>query len=372
MIRMPETEKLYDSSAYDTCFTAKVLSCEEKKTKEGSRYQVILDRTLFFPEEGGQSPDKGTLEMVPGGRKDAAAFSSGQAASGTTAARVLDVQLVREPCEPQEESNEKKWKEMLIHTLDRPLPVGKEVRGEIDWQHRFSNMQQHTGEHIFSGIVHERFGCNNVGFHLSDSIVTMDYDGVLSDSQIEEIEWEVNRAIALDLPVEVSFPTPEEEKSLSYRSKIEVKGQLRLVTILGYDVCACCAPHVRRTGEVGMLKVMQVQNYKGGVRLSILCGFRALEAFREKVKLVSGLMRLFSTGQDTLFAHLDRLKQREQELEIQLSDMKRERLLAELKKISPQEKPCAAGFLRNGSSDSAVRSEFSDRTPQRYLRHFFL
>lgn len=312
---MPGTLKLYDSSAYDTCFTAKVLSCEEKRKEQGSVYQVVLDRTLFFPEEGGQSPDKGTLER----------------------AQVLDVQLVQKKCGINSRPKEEEPEDVIVHTLDMPLPVGKTVQGEIDWRHRFSNMQQHTGEHIFSGIVHRRFGYRNVGFHLSDSVVTMDYDHVLTPEQIAEIEWEANRVIVSDLPVQVTFPTPEEEKDLSYRSKIEVQGRLRIVTIPGCDVCACCAPHVRRTGEVGMLKVMQAQNYKGGVRLSILCGFRALAAFREKTKLVSGLTRMFSAGQDQLLEHLERLKSREQELEVQLLRMKQERLLADLEKIPVEE-----------------------------------
>lgn len=325
--KMP-TVKLYDANAYDTDFCAQVLSCEEKKAKKGKQYQVILDRTLFFPEEGGQSPDQGILFEEN---------SAGQARTG----HVLDVQLQRGG----------DGEEIIVHTLDIPFDPGETVQGKIDWQHRFSNMQQHTGEHIFSGIVHRRFGFRNVGFHLSDSIVTMDYDGMLSEEQAAEVEWEANRVIVSNLPVKILYPAPEEEKTMDYRSKKEVQGQLRIVEIPGCDVCACCAPHVRHTGEIGVLKVMQIQNYKGGVRLSILCGFRALSAFREKARIVKDLMHLFSSGQDRLTDHVARMKEREQELELQISRLKQNQLLEQLKQIPADEKNV---FLFTDETDMLV------------------
>ena len=223
-MEIAKTVRLYDQDAYATEFEAEVLACEEVEKKEKKVYQIWLDQTLFFPEEGGQSPDMGTIDGI----------------------KVLDVQIKDE---------------VITHTLAAPLAVGTTVKGVVDWKHRFYNMQQHSGEHIFSGIVHNRFGYDNVGFHLSDSIVTMDFNGVITAEDIEEIETEVNQAIIENIPVEVSYPTKEELKVLEYRSKIEIEGQVRIVTIPGYDVCACCAPHVRRTGEIGMLKVMNVQSY---------------------------------------------------------------------------------------------------------------
>lgn len=282
-----QTIRLYDEDAYKTEFEAEVIACEEVEKKDGKVYQVWLDQTLFFPEEGGQSPDMGTIDGV----------------------EVLDVQIKDE---------------VITHTLVAPLTVGATVKGVVDWQHRFYNMQQHSGEHIFSGIVHNRFGYDNVGFHLSDSIVTMDFNGVISAEEIAEIETAVNQAIIENIPVEVSFPTKEELKTLEYRSKIEIEGQVRIVTIPGYDVCACCAPHVRRTGEIGMLKVMNVQSYKGGVRVSILCGFRALEAFRQKADIITELMAQFSTNQEAIVENVVKLKNANQTMKNQLATAKQE------------------------------------------------
>ena len=286
-MEIAKTVRLYDQDAYATEFEAEVLACEEVEKKEKKVYQVWLDQTLFFPEEGGQSPDMGTIDGI----------------------KVLDVQIKDE---------------VITHTLAAPLAVGTTVKGVVDWKHRFYNMQQHSGEHIFSGVVHNRFGYDNVGFHLSDSIVTMDFNGVITAEDIEEIETEVNQAIIENIPVEVSYPTKEELKVLEYRSKIEIEGQVRIVTIPGYDVCACCAPHVRRTGEIGMLKVMNVQSYKGGVRISILCGFRALEAFRQKADIITELMAQFSTNQEALVENVTKLKNTNQTMKNQLASAKQE------------------------------------------------
>ena len=290
-MELSKTIRLYDADAYQTEFEATVLACEEVEKKDGKVYQgvyqVWLDQTLFFPEEGGQSPDMGTIDGV----------------------EVLDVQIKNE---------------VITHTLAAPLTVGTTVKGVVDWKHRFYNMQQHSGEHIFSGIVHKKFGYDNVGFHLSDSIVTMDFNGVISQKEITEIEEKVNQAIIENIPVEVSYPSKEELKELDYRSKIEIEGQVRIVTIPGYDVCACCAPHVRRTGEIGSLKVMNVQSYKGGVRVSILCGFRALDAFRQKADIITELMAEFSTSQDAILDNVKKLKGANQTMKNQLAAAKQE------------------------------------------------
>lgn len=286
-MELSKTIRLYDADAYQTEFEATVLACEEVEKKDGRGYQVWLDQTLFFPEEGGQSPDIGTIDGV----------------------EVLDVQIKND---------------VITHILAEPLTVGAMVKGVVDWQHRFYNMQQHSGEHIFSGIVHNRFGYDNVGFHLSDSIVTMDFNGVITPEEITEIEEKVNQAIIENIPVEVSYPSKEELKELDYRSKIEIEGQVRIVTIPGYDVCACCAPHVRRTGEIGSLKVMNVQSYKGGVRVSILCGFRALDAFRQKADIITELMAEFSTSQDAILDNVKKLKGANQTMKNQLAAAKQE------------------------------------------------
>ena len=212
------TQKLYYKDAYQTSFSARIISADGR--------DLVLDQTLFFPEEGGQSPDRGIL-------------------AGCT---VLDVQI---------RDGE------IHHILSDPLPAGltpgTEVSGEIDGPHRFSNMQQHSGEHLFSGIVHRRFGLENIGFHCSDREVTLDYNGSLTAEQLQAVEREVNAAIVKNIPSEVRFLYGEEAKTAVYRSKLDLSGEVRVVTFAGVDACACCAPHVARTGEIGCLKVVGVQ-----------------------------------------------------------------------------------------------------------------
>lgn len=277
------TIKLYDQDAYATEFTAKVISCEESK----KGFAILLDQTLFFPEEGGQSPDKGTLNDI----------------------EVLDVQIK---------------KDVITHTLAKPLEVGTTVTGKLDWKHRFSNMQQHSGEHLFSGLVNRYFSYNNVGFHLSDQVVTMDFDGTLTPEDITKIEGEVNEAIAKNFETQVTFPSKEELANMDYRSKIEIDGQVRIVTYPGYDVCACCAPHVKRTGEIGMLKVVAFQNYKGGMRISILCGFRALNDYRLKHNSVLAISNALSAKQTEVFDAVSKLRQESGDLKQKLSALQQQ------------------------------------------------
>lgn len=286
---MNVTKKLYDLDSYATEFEAIVVSCEKIEDKEGDVFQIVLDQTLFFPEEGGQSPDQGKINNID----------------------VIDVQINQG---------------VIFHFTKTPLSTGTQVCGKIDWNHRFNNMQQHSGEHIFSGLVNKIYGYDNVGFHLSNQIVTMDFNGVLTLEQVEEIEQKVNEVIQSNLPIIVSYPTKEELKDLNYRSKIEIEGQVRIITIPGTDVCACCAPHVRSTGEIGFLKVMTLQNYKGGVRLSILCGFRALYEFRKKNALLTELSLMFSTNQEALPTIIQKLKDTNQELKYELIEMKKNHL----------------------------------------------
>ena len=237
------TEKLFYEDSHLKQFTAVVQEC----LKSGDRYQVVLNRTAFFPEGGGQYADTGMLEAV----------------------HVLDVQ-------------EKDG--TIYHLTDGELIPGTEVTGRIDWEERFMKMQQHTGEHIVSGLVHARFGYRNVGFHLGTTDCTMDFNGEIKKEELLEIELEANKAVIQNLDVIVTYPSVEELESLEYRSKIEIEGQVRIVTIPGYDVCACCAPHVSKTGEIGQIKLTNVQRYKGGVRVTMLCGFRALADYNRKLQ----------------------------------------------------------------------------------------
>ncbi len=324
-IKMQQTKKLYDLDSYSTTFTAKVLACTAIEG-DPKRFAVILDQTLFFPEEGGQSPDQGCLEE----------------------ATVFDVQIKDE---------------VITHYVDAPFEEGATVRGTVDWKHRFYNMQQHSGEHIFSGIVHQRFGFDNVGFHLSDQIVTMDFNGVLTEQQVKEVEYAVNEVIAKNVPVTVAFPTKEELEQLDYRSKKELEGPIRIVTVEGYDVCACCAPHVSRTGEIGMLKVMHVQNYKGGVRVTFLCGFRALEAFREKNAIVDQLVNMMSTNQENIADNITKLRDELQLVKGKLATANRQLLEIELQELDPNQKDV---ILFKEQIDAKLLREIANKLMERY------
>lgn len=353
-----KTIKLYDTTPYETTFTATVLSCEECPDHNGTNfaqkqesaqddeqsinqtiytiYKLILDQTLFFPEEGGQTPDKGTIngmEVIDVQIKNDIVEHYIASPAHATA---LPAGITLQPADTDLKQTYT-IRESAPVSAAIPFKPNTPITGTIDWNHRFSNMQQHSAEHIFSGTVHRDYNLNNVGFHLSDNIVTMDFDGVLSTEQIEDIEWKVNQAIAENVEIDARYPSKEELAELTYRSKIEIDGPVRIVTIPGYDVCACCAPHVRRTGEIGMLKVMTVQNYKGGVRISILCGFRALQAFREKNKVVSQLTNLLSTNQDNIVERVSQLKEGNQELKLQIGVLKQEAMLGKIKAIPSEQ-----------------------------------
>ncbi len=298
---MDKTVELYYESAYLKEFEATVISCEESK---GGKYEIVLDKTAFFPEQGGQSSDVGTLTGADG--------------------KVIDVTYVS-----IDKAN------VIKHVADAPLEVGTTVQGAIDWNHRFSNMQQHTGEHIFSGIVNSRYGYDNVGFHLSDSEVTMDYNGVLTKENIREIELLVNQAIWENVEVLCEFPDAQRLNEINYRSKKELTGDVRIVTVKGYDVCACCAPHVLRTGEIGILKVTGLQNYKGGVRVNILCGKRALEYLNGQQQIVDELSAQFTTSSENIISAVKKLSSENISLKSDLSATKDKLIDYELKEISP-------------------------------------
>lgn len=275
------TRKLYYEDAYLREFEAEILSANDN--------DIVLDATAFFPEEGGQSPDRGVLA----GRE------------------VLDVQIIDG---------------YIHHFLGQKvtgasaeeIAEGLRVNGRIDWKHRFSNMQQHSGEHIFSGLVHTKFGYDNVGFHLSDSEVTMDFTGVISPDGLREIEMEVNHAIALNIPSQVRFLEGEEAVLAEYRSKLELTEAVRVVTFPGFDACACCAPHVRMTGEIGCLKVVSAINYKGGMRVSILCGERAMNLFYHDHDILTGTANFLTTSSDEVLGSVTRLKNENTELKSRL------------------------------------------------------
>ena len=295
-------EQLYDQSAYLKEFTATVLSCG----REGEKWLVTLDRTAFFPEQGGQYADRGTLA----------------AAGQETSVRVTDAQMIRGE---------------VVHVTDGPLEPGTEVRGTLDWADRFDKMQQHTAEHIVSGIVHRRYNYNNVGFRLGEEHVTMDYSGELEFSELLDVEREANEAVWKNLPVLVTYPSEKELESITYRSKIEIEGQIRIVEVPGYDVCACCAPHVERTGEIGLIKIISAQRYKGGTRVYMVCGARALRDYDMRHRTLREVSNLLSVKDEMSFEAANRLKEENIRLAVSLGRTKAELLERKLNEAAGQE-----------------------------------
>ena len=268
------TEAIFDCNPRELSFKARVLSCEERRTAAGeSRFAVVLDRTAFFPEQGGQKADRGTL----GG------------------ASLLDAEI---------------HEGVITHLLDAPLELGSEVCGKVDWGRRFDFMQQHTGEHILSGLANRLYGAENVGFHLSEREVQLDFSVQLSEAELEALEHAANQAIFRDIPVKAYYPNAEELAALNYRQKKELTGAIRIVELEGVDCCACCAPHVARSSEVGILKILSAMNYKGGTRLYIACGMRAVQDYAARIREAQQLSKLLSAPQGELSAAVVRLQEK--------------------------------------------------------------
>ena len=247
---MQRTEKYFESDAFRTEAESRILAAEPDEKTGGGR--IALDGTVFYPEGGGQPADRGTLTLPDG-----------------TALPVTDVH----------EHDGVIWH--TVAALPGTAVPGAAVAGRIDWAWRFDKMQQHTGEHILSGILHRMFGAENVGFHIGSEAVRMDTSVPISAEGLREAELAANRIVWQDVPVVITYPTREELAQMTYRSKKEIEGQVRIVTIPGADVCACCGTHTRTTGQVGQIKILASENYKGGVRLSVVCGERALLAAQE-------------------------------------------------------------------------------------------
>lgn len=276
--------KLFYEDPLLRVFSAKVLSCDPLKTG----YSVSLDRTAFYPEGGGQPADHGFL----GG------------------AAVTDV---------QERDG------VIFHNVDKPLEIGETVTGTLDWDRRFDHMQQHSGEHILSGILCRDYHCDNVGFHMGADTVTIDYNTVLSWDQVIEAERRANAVLADDRPVEITFPSREELHTMEYRSKKELTGQVRIVAFPGADCCACCGTHVLRAGQVGLVKVLSIQNFRNGVRIEIICGGRALRLFskvydqnRIAAQLLSVKMNTTADAVARVLEELSEAKRRISNLEDQM------------------------------------------------------
>ncbi len=278
-----DTRKLYYEDAYISTFEARVLACRQDE----KGWAVALDATAFFPEGGGQAADTGTLGD----------------------ARVLDVR-------------EKDG--AITHYTDGPLPTGETVRGAIDWPVRFRRMQNHTGEHIVSGLVHREYGYDNVGFHLDDGGCTVDFSGELTRSQLDGIERQANEAVWRDLPVTARFPSWAELAGMDYRSKLALTHDVRIVTVQGIDRCACCAPHVSSTGQIGVIKILDCMRHRGGVRLWMSAGAAALEDYRARYGATAAASGLLNVPQQEVTAGVERLLEQRDALKREIAGLRRQ------------------------------------------------
>jgi len=261
-------EKIFYEDTHILDFEAVVSDCQPNKDS----YLIVLDRTAFFPEEGGQPADTGTLNGLV----------------------VRDVSIRND---------------IIFHHMDVPFEVGTKVTGHVDWARRFDFMQQHSGEHIISGLLHKHYGFSNVGFHLGLTEVTLDFDGSIGMDALRDIEAEANEIVWKNLPVKVSFPDKERLQAMEYRSKIEILGDVRIVEIPGVDICACCAPHVENTGEIGLIKITGVQSHRGGVRINILCGERARKDYSLKQDSVNALSGMLSAKPELVVEAVKKLQE---------------------------------------------------------------
>ncbi len=290
------TVKLYDFDSHLSEFSATVISCENAV--------AVLDKTAFFPEGGGQTSDTGFIDGV----------------------KVLDVQI----------------KDGLIyHYLEADVPVGKEVNCKLDWDERFRKMQNHSGEHIISGLVHSLFGYDNVGFHLSKTEMTMDFSGMLTREDLLKIEALANKAVWENVKFNCYYP--ENLEGLEYRSKLDLTEDVRIVEIEGYDRCACCAPHVNTSAEIGIIKILDFEKCKGGVRLWVKCGMDALADYNLKYQNALKISSLLCAEQNNIAEAVEKQLEIEGNLKFKITDLKR-RLIEEKVKSFSGENEISAEF----------------------------
>lgn len=276
-----EMDELFYREPYRRACTAEVVRCVERKDGFG----IVLSDTVFYPEGGGQPGDTGMLDGI----------------------RVKDTRRIGGE---------------IVHLTDSPAEPGRKVEAVIDWERRFDHMQNHTGEHIVSGIVHRRFGYENVGFHMGE-VIQIDFDGMLSEEDLLQVEQEANETVWQDLPVEISFPDSKALAELEYRSKKELEGRIRIVRIGGCDTCACCGTHTARTGEVGMITILSWAKHGTGVRVEMACGQRALRMQRKISAENREISRLLCARREETAAAVSSLLQRMQKAEQTAASLRR-------------------------------------------------
>ena len=276
------TRKLYYEDSHLRTFSAGVLSCEQ--TEKG--YEVILDATAFYPEGGGQAADTGFLNGI----------------------RVKDT---------------RERGETVVHFCEAPLEVGVVAEGTIDWENRFRRMQQHSGEHIVSGIINRRWGYHNVGFHMGTDIITIDFDGVIPAEELASIEAEANGAVWQNLTVKCWYPSQEELPNVFYRTKRALPWPVRIVQVPGFDSCACCGTHVKATGEIGLIKLFSVIGFRGGTRMEMACGSSALKLLNNAYEQNRQVSQAFSAKIEETGAAARRMNEVEAALKYRVTGLEK-------------------------------------------------
>lgn len=289
-------DTLYYKDNYLKEFKTIVKEC----IKENNKILVVLENTAFYPEGGGQPADTGVIDDI----------------------KVLDV---------QEKENK------IFHTVEKEIPVGKSVNCKIDFEKRFSNMQHHSAEHIVSGLICKNYACNNVGFHMGKDFVTMDFNIILNKQQIEEIEQKANEAVYKNIDITQKIVSEKEAENIEYRSKKKISGDIRLVEIPGYDICACCGVHVNKTGEIGIIKILSVEKYKSGVRVYMICGKKALENYNNEYEQMAKLSVLLSSKHEEIYNSVIELKEEIKKIKIKNSKLQNEMFKSEINKIEQNE-----------------------------------
>ena len=346
------TEKLYYIDAYQKEFEAVVTGCEKRE----KGYVIYLNRTCFYPEGGGQPCDLGQL-FLKGERatcmdkEEGNLILSGCCTEQERSVEVYDV---------QEEA------EKVAHFCKEAIDVGTVVTGRIDWNRRLKHMREHSGEHIISGILCETYGLHNVGFHMSKEFITIDLDGVLSWEQVLEAEKKANAVVMQNVEIQALYPEKEILKTMYYRSKKELEGQVRIVRIPNADVCACCGTHVKQSGEIGMIKVVNMENFRKGIRLTLLIGEKAYTDYVQKQENIKRIGALLSvkpekTGDavQKLWEDFNQLKLDFGALKMQVLEQKAQAIELGSKSAILFEEGLSALELRKLAEKLAERANFS-------------
>lgn len=336
------TRRLYYEDAYLKEFEAQVVSCRQME----KGYEVVLNQTAFYPEGGGQPCDFGTLRI---GHEVLADSPAGAEDSGQIS--VADV---------QDGGSD------VLHICDRPLEPGMKIYGKIDWERRLTHMREHSGEHIISGIICKTHGYSNIGFHMGKEFVTIDFSGMLTEEEIAAAEIAANKKVLENVEILAEYPDAEALKELDYRSKKELEGAIRIVTVPGADCCACCGTHVKRTGEIGPIKVISSEHYKSGIRLNILIGEKALTDYAQKFENSRKISTLLSVksenaaeGVEKLWESMNALKLEYGALKMQLLEQKVEGIADGEKSVVLFEKGLTPVDVRRLADSLQKKAEFA-------------